>query len=256
MHMRFKLIGCKIFEREIASVIYQCKNQIDITLLQQKLHDRPEKLKRIIQAEIDAVDAGSHLYSNSTMYNPFDAILLGYGLCTGVVTGLSSKKYPLVISRVHDCISLFMGDRKKYQEYYRNHPGTFYYTPGFVECCDVIKLDNQWEQVYRCYLERHNGNERKARKLVEIEKSLTESYKSLAYIKWNELPFPEYEEKVSKMAMEKNWTYDLITGNNTLLKKLVDGEWDEKNFLVVPPNQCAVESYDEDVITLMQKEDE
>lgn len=248
--MRYKLIGCKIFEREIASVIYQCKNQIDITLLQQKLHDRPETLKKIIQTEIDAIDAGNHRYSNTTVYHPFDAILLGYGLCTGVVTELSSKKYHLVIPRVHDCISLFMGDRKKYEEYYKTHTSTFYYTPGFVECCDVIKLDNHWDHVFHFHLKRHNGNEQKARRLVEIEKSLTKNYNSVTYIKWKDLPFPEYEEKVSRMAKEKNWTYNLIEGNNTLLKKLVDGEWDDKNFLVVPPGHYATESYDEDVITL------
>ena len=50
------------------------------------------------------------------------------------------------------------------------------------------------------------------------------------------------------MAEEKHWAYDLVAGNNTLLKKLVDGEWDEKNFLVVPPNCCAVESYDEEIM--------
>ena len=60
----------------------------------------------------------------------------------------------------------------------------------------------------------------------------------------------EYEEKVLRMAEEKHWAYDLVAGNNTLLKKLVDGEWDEKNFLVVPPNCCAVESYDEEIMKL------
>lgn len=251
--MRYKLIGCKIFEREIASIIYRCKNQIDITLLQQKLHDRPEKLKAIIQSEIDAIDSDCHRYSNTTADKPFDAILLGYGLCTGVVTELSSKKYPLVIPRVHDCISLFMGDRDKYEKYYKNHTGTFYYTPGFVECCDVMKLDNQWDQVYLFHLKRHNGNKRKARRLVEIEKSLTINYNSMAYIKWDDLPFPEYEEKVSRLAKEKNWTYDLIEGSNALLKKLVDGKWDKESFLIVPPEQYAVESYNEDVITLHRK---
>jgi Protein of unknown function (DUF1638). len=248
--MHYKLIGCKIFEREIASVIYQCKNKIDLTLLRQKLHDRPQNLKEIIQAEIDAIDADSHRYSNTTTYHPFDAVLLSYGLCSGATTGLSSKKYPLVIPRVHDCISLFMGDRKKYEEYYKKHPGTFYYTPGFVECADALRLDNQWEQVYLFYLKRHNGNEKKAKMLVEIEKGLTENYNSLTYIRWNELSFPEYEEKVLRMAEEKHWAYDLVAGNNTLLKKLVDGEWDEKNFLVVPPNCCAVESYDEEIMKL------
>ena len=99
--------------------------------------------------------------------------------------------------------------------------------------------------------EQFNGNKKKAQKVVEIEKSLTDNYRSLTYIKWDELPFPEYEKKVEKKARDKNWTYDLVKGKNTLLKKLVDGEWDEENFLFVPPKQYVIESYDEDVITVM-----
>lgn len=30
---RYKLLGCKIMEREIASVVYSCKNVIDVTLI-------------------------------------------------------------------------------------------------------------------------------------------------------------------------------------------------------------------------------
>lgn len=253
--MRYKLIGCKIFEREIASITYQCKNQIDVTLLRQKLHNRPQKLQKAIQTAINAIDEDNDPYSNAVSEAPFDAILLAYGLCSGAVNGIGSRKYPIIIPRVHDCISLFMGDRIKYEEYYKNHVGTYYYTPGMVECCDAIRLDDKWEQRYYFHLKRFNGNKKKAQKIVEVEKSLTENYRSLAYIKWDELPFPEYEEKVEKKAKEKNWTYDLITGKNTLLKKLVDGEWDEKDFLIVPPGQYAIESYSEDVITLMAEKD-
>ena len=89
--MRYKLIGCKIFEREIASVTYQCKNQIDVTLLKQKLHNRPQRLQKTIQSVIDAIDEDNDLYSNTTSEAPFDAILLAYGLCSGAVSGLSSK---------------------------------------------------------------------------------------------------------------------------------------------------------------------
>ena len=55
--MIYKLIGCKIFEREIASVTYNCKNIIDVTLIRQVLHSRPKKLRKILQEEIDSVDA-------------------------------------------------------------------------------------------------------------------------------------------------------------------------------------------------------
>jgi|GEM_PF-6904082 len=47
--MYYKLIGCKVLEREISSVVYNCRNVIDVTLLRQKLHNTPSKLKDALQ---------------------------------------------------------------------------------------------------------------------------------------------------------------------------------------------------------------
>lgn len=247
MAKRYKLIGCKILEREIASVTYNCKNIIDVTLIRQKLHDRPEKLREVLQEEIDAVDRNTHRYSNDTVKNDFDAILLGYGLCSNVVIGLHSENYPIVIPRVHDCISLFMGGREKYMEYYKSHKGTFYYTPGFVEM-DCFDKEEEWKRRYRMYLIRYKGSEKKAKKAIEIERSFRSAYERMTYIKWNSLEFPEYEEEVKHWAEEKGWKYEILPGEDTLLKKLVDGDWTEEEFLVVPPGCQAEQSYEEGII--------
>lgn len=248
---RYKLIGCKILEREIASVIYNCRNMIDVTMIRQKLHERPESLRDIIQDEIDKIDQNNDRHSNDTGTNDFDAILLGYGLCSNVVVGLHSEKYPLVIPKVHDCISLFMGSREAYAEYYKEHMGTFYYTPGFVEL-DCFDNENDWKRRYQRYLIRYKGNERKARRAIEIEKSFTSSYQGLTYIKWDELNFPEYETEVEKWAKNKDWKYEVFQGNNSLLRKLADGEWTEDEFLVVPPKCQAEPSYDEEVLRVQK----
>ena len=60
---RYKLLGCKIMEREIASVVYSCKNVIDVTLIRQKLHDRPDNLRKVLQNEIDQLECNEHKYS-------------------------------------------------------------------------------------------------------------------------------------------------------------------------------------------------
>lgn len=44
------------------------------------------------------------------------------------------------------------------------------------------------------------------------------------------------------------WNYELLRGKNTMLKRLVDGDWNEEEFLIVPPGKQAVQSYDEDII--------
>ena len=245
--MRYKLLGCKILEREIASVIFSCKNIIDVTMIQQKIHSRPEHLKKILQEEINMIDENRHIYSNDTEEYEFDAILLGYGLCSNVVTGLSSKRYPLVIPKAHDCITLLMGDKEMYMEYYKKNPGTFYYSPGFVEL-DNVDDEDYLKRRYDMYLVRYHGNERRARRAVEIESEFTQHYQGAAYIRWPELDFPEYEEQAREKAAEKNWSYELIQGNHSILKQMVDGDWPEDRFLVVRPGHHAEPSYDENIL--------
>lgn len=245
--MRYKLLGCKILEREIASVIYSCRNSIDVTLIQQKYHNRPEYLKKVLQEEINMIDENHHRYSNNTDENDFDAILLGYGLCSNIVAGLSSRRYPLVIPKAHDCITLLMGDKDRYMEYYKKHPGTYYSSPGFSELIHVDDTD-ALRRRYEMYLIRYHGNEKHARRAVEIEAEFTQSYQRISYIKWPGLDLPEYEEKARKKAEEKNWSFELIQGDHSILKQMVDGDWPEDRFLVVRPGHHAEPSYDEEIL--------
>ncbi len=248
--MYYKLLGCKIFEREIASVTYNCKNMVDVSLIRQKIHETPKKLKELLQQEIDLIDANTDKHSSDTSIVDYDAILLGYGLCTGVTMGLRSKKYPIVIPRVHDCVALFMGDKQMYKDYYFTHPGTFYSSPGFTETA-YFKNDREDERLMAQCMRRYKGNEKLAKKAFAIEKSLTATYERISYIKWDELDFPEYIERNRQTAEQKGWQLEVLHGSNSIFKKLVDGDWDEEHFLIVPPGKTAAESYDDKLMSVI-----
>ena len=60
--------------------------------------------------------------------------------------------------------------------------------------------------------------------------------------------FPGYEEEVRKKAKEKGWEYEKLEGDMRLLRKLVDGEWDKEDFLVLMPGQKIYATYDKSII--------
>ncbi len=121
--MFLKVIACEVAAREIYHVAARSENLIDVELLTQGYHDIPAIGRTELQKRIDAVPAGK-----------YDAIILGYGLCSNILTGLNTAHTPLVIPRAHDCITFFLGSKERYQEFFNAHPGTYYYTSGWLEC--------------------------------------------------------------------------------------------------------------------------
>ena len=60
----------------------------------------------------------------------YDAILIGYALCSNGVVGLTSRRIPLVIPRGHDCITLLLGSKELYRDYFDSHRGIYWYSSG------------------------------------------------------------------------------------------------------------------------------
>ena len=117
--MRLKLIACKALFRELSYVSALSDNIIDITWMRQGYHNEPEVLHSLLQQEIDAVEAGSDPHSyrirpEDGRSGDFDAILLGYGLCSNATAGVCARHHRLVIPRAHDCITLFLGSKERY----------------------------------------------------------------------------------------------------------------------------------------------
>jgi hypothetical protein len=100
---------------------------IDVRFLDYGLHNVPEKMSEAIQNEIDL----------AIEIDDYEAIILGYGLCSNGIVGVKARHIPLVVPRVHDCISLFLGSVKKYRTEVAACPGTFYLTSGWIERGDT-----------------------------------------------------------------------------------------------------------------------
>ena len=122
---KYKVIACKVMMREMYHLAAQSENVIDIIWLKQALHNTPDILRESVQAAIDDVEREEEDY---------DAILLGYCLCSNGIVGLRSKKTPIVVPRGHDCVTMLLGSKERYREIFDGHDGGIYwYSPGWIE---------------------------------------------------------------------------------------------------------------------------
>jgi len=121
---RFLVIGCAVLVRELELAASRSPHKIEFQILSKGLHDIGcVGMRERLQEAID-----SHVTTD------FDAVILGYGLCNLGVVGLKAPAHcPLVITRAHDCMTLFMGSRERYAKYFAENPGTYFLTPGWIE---------------------------------------------------------------------------------------------------------------------------
>jgi hypothetical protein len=175
------------------------------------LHTDPIRLRAEIQKAIDEL---SHLA---------DVLILGYGLCSQGVVGLRANGCTLVVPRVDDCISIFLGSRSAYRQQSRIEPGTYYLTKGWIEVGDspFAEFDRMEEKYGRA----------KADRMITL---MLANYKRLALINTGQYELERYRDYARKEADRFGLRYEEIEGSDELVKRMIEGPWDE-GFVVVKP---------------------
>jgi hypothetical protein len=230
--MRLKLIGCQVFTREINLVLSRSPHLIEVEMLTMGLHDLGASMRPQLQERIDAADQAG-----------YDAILLGYALCGRGTDGLRAGKTKIVLPRAHDCIGLLMGSRHDYQAYFNSHPGVYFRSPGWIEfqtpgqtlepagttAKDKIGERRSREELIAQYGE-DNGNF-----LFEQFSAFRQHYSGLTYISTGVETDQACRSQACAEAEKEGWVFDDVQGSLELLERLVNGEWNGSDFLIVPP---------------------
>lgn len=245
-YKRFKLIGCKVMTREIGYLTALSNNYIDTTWLRQGYHNEPDKLREIIQKSIDDIENGDDPFTCNTEAGEFDAILLCYGLCSNGICGIKSSKYPIVIPRGHDCVTLLLGSKERYKELFDSTSGgTYWYSAGWIEN-NLMPSREREENALKIYTEIYG--EDNAEYLLEMENGWLTEYKAAAFIEHEGINSERFKSLTKDSADYYNWEYNEHKGSLDLLKDFIDGNWDNERFLVVPPNCTIQQSFDNGVI--------
>lgn len=233
---RYKLITCAVLYRECYLCASKTTNFIDVQLVEQGLHDvGSEKMSTRLQAEIDKVDT-----------EKYEAILLGYGLCNNGIVGLKSK-LPLVIPRGHDCITILLGSKEKYQKYFDANPGTFFQSAGWIEQAkdNLSNPESTTRQMgmasYQEYVEQFG--EEYAKYIMDSLGGGLNSYESFTYIDTKVGDQNKLKTHAKENATENNWNYQELDGDTGLLFKMMNGDWNEEEFLVIQPGETIEPSY-------------
>jgi hypothetical protein len=207
------VLACAVMEKEIR--LFQ-NGRVEFKFFDYGLHRTPENMAKALQGEID-----------QAYQKDYDGIILGYGLCSNGIVGIYSQSHPLIIPRIHDCITLFLGSIKSYREQSTEYPGTYYLTPGWIEKGQTpISKFESYAQSY---------DEETARWVLHEE---MKNYTRIVFVDTGVYDLEPYRKIARQNADFLGISYEELKGSPTFFKDLISGPW-EKDFLILAKRQSV-----------------
>ena len=209
------VIACRVMEPELERAREETGDEVEIVYLDQALHRTPAKLLGQLQERIDQAAQSA------------SPIVLGYGLCSNGVVGVTARRQGLVIPRCHDCIALFLGSPARYQEVFRQKPGTYYLTPGWIaEKKDPLGI-----------LEENMAKfDRETAEWV-MEEEL-KHYTHIALIDTGVGEMAPLRARAIENALVLKKQYEEIPGSLDYFRRLVCGPYGDDRFLCLEPGEA------------------
>jgi hypothetical protein len=174
-------------------------------------------------------------------------------VCGRSTIGLSSPHTPVVIPRAHDCITIYLGSRERYQKEFNRHPGTYWYSVDYMERAEPgasVALGaagiEETEEQYDKYAEKYG--QAAADMLIEEMRRWARHYTRAVCIDTGQGDSQQYAAMAEEKAEREGWVFERKTGNKRLLEMLLAGQWPEDEFLVVAPGQKIGQSYRDDIV--------
>ncbi len=233
--MKLYCIACGVFRKDLERLSPGFSVPVTIEYLEGGLHTNPGLLRKELQKSIDRVPP------------EYDRIILLYGTCGKGVVGLSSPGCELVIPRVHDCISLFLGGTGEYLKQFTRKPGTYYISAGWYEEQVQPRGKQKSARFPAEYVDttdkkvlRERFGDENAREISEFFDSWQKNYSRAVYIHSGTDAEARYEAHARNMAEQMGWEYTRLEGSDDLISRCFEPAIRGEDILIVPRGRKTV----------------
>ncbi len=226
--MKYKVICCDVLEEEIKFVSSETGHRYEFEFTKKARHEKPEEMRPSIQ---EIVDESQN----------YDAILLGYGLCGNAIAGIKARNIPLVVPKAHDCCTLFLGSREKFNTLFKGRESMGWGSTGYCRR-DGDYLRNSetgsligYDRTYDDFVEEYGKeNADYIWETIHPKRDSNEVMFINVPETFDEGVFNEFKEEAVKDGRE----VFIENGSIELIRKFIEGNWDN-DFLIVEPG-CEI----------------
>lgn len=214
--MKEVLIVCRMMEAETRAALEQTGSAAEVIWMDKGLHNKPEHLREELQAAMDAAEAERHP----------DRVLLGYGFCGNAMDGLRAGNYELILPRIDDCITMFIGSRQRKAEL-EGGVGTMFQTSDWTESTDKSLLGARDRLI-----EKYGEDD--GQYLYDM---MYGNYRRIAVLDTHCYPLEPVVEQAEAVAAALGFECRVFDASNDFLRRLLAGPWDDGSFIVKSPGE-------------------
>ena len=244
--MLIKIIACDVFTREVCYWVARTPHVIDLEFTPKGAHDDPNVLRRLLKERIAAAHKSDKKY---------DAIALCLGICGNSTIGLTSPGTPLILPRAHDCCTLLLGSKERFKELFGERPSTPFSSIGYIEHggdivreADGVRQQLGLDQTYDDYVRKYGEDNAKYIWETLHPGKISQSQDQVVFIEIPELGDSSHAEEFRQQAEAEGKQFEKLEGSMELIRKLIFGEWNEQDFLVVQEDETIAGVYDWDAV--------
>lgn len=236
---RRAVVACAVLEDELRAIHASLGAPIRVwRWVEPALHERPTMLGEALQRAVQEIERTEP---------EVEEIVLGIGLCSRGLEGVSAGRCMLIAPRSDDCIGLLLGDPARYRREVAETPGTAWFSRGWVRH-GVAPGPERVRRYEEQLAERFKPDE--VEYLVEVERAALRAYTRVCFVTLTIAGEGEQDARAAATlaAVEKGWTLGQMTGDPALLTALLAGPHDEHRFCIARPGQCFRLSGDDRII--------
>lgn len=181
---------------------YQIKSMPQIIYVDSKYHNTPHQLNLKLQEIIDE-------------NKEYETITLLYGQCGNAVLGLKSDYSKLVLPKVSDCISLYLGGDEKRKELKKSER-TYFFTKRYIEndnslYNEIIKMKEKYGD----------------KKAIKMYKMMMNNYEYIRIINTKSYDVEDIMGKIQSLCDDLDLVYEIVEGDLSIMEKSLLGVMDE-----------------------------
>ncbi len=213
--MKEVLIACLMMEAETKNALEVTGSKAEVIWMEKGLHNRPEELRDALQKTIDQAERD---------LAP-DRILLGYGFCGNAVQGLRARSCQLILPRIDDCITMFIGSRER-KAALEGGVGIMFQT------CNWADGDKNLRELHDKLYEDYDEDD-----ADDLWEMMYGKYKRIGVLDTHCYDLEPVVAEARETAKALNFECMVIDASNDYLRELLSGPWSDERFIVKEPGE-------------------